>query len=432
MCTLVSSDKIESMQADSAGQLTYRWVICASAFLVLFVSNGMTLGGMAVFDIELMKSLTEITGAEISVTQIKLRDTIMFATASICGLGAGWLADKVGVKPMILVGLAMLAAGNFAYGQIQSLTNIYWIQASFGVVLALCGLMINVYLISSWFEKNRGLAIGLVLAGSSLGNAFFPQLNTGLMTMGDWRQVFAWIALIPLALLPVVLFLIRNGPNSAGKTATGGAPKVLAGYTLGEALTSRNFWVIAVIAMCTFYSILGMSANVFIYMSKSDYSPADASTGVSILFIGGLIGKIISGYLAENFGRKRILLTGLVLMLAGGAALLIATQSESSAALWSGLVAFGFGWGGIYTLIQLLSADLFGMRALGKVLAAINILDATGGALGPVVTGRLYDTSGSYFLPFAVITVLLLVATIAASLLNVKQAAYTVAASEPA
>jgi MFS family permease len=423
------------MQADSTGQLAYRWAICACSFLVLFVSNGMTLGGMAVFDIELMKSLSEITGSEISVTQIKLRDTIMFATASICGLGAGWLADKVGVKPMILVGLAILAAGNFLYANIQSLTQIYWIQAGFGVVLALCGLMINVYLISSWFEKGRGLAIGLVLAGTSLGNAFFPKLNTWLMTIGDWREVFGWIALVPLALLPIAFFVLRNGPNSAGKNEAGDGgmegPKVLPGYTLGEALKNRNFWIVAIIAMCTFYSILGMSANVFIYMSKSDFSPADASTGVSILFIGGLIGKVVAGFLAESFGRKRILLTGLALMLAGAVSLLIAIQSDKSVPLWAGLIAFGFGWGGIYTLIQLLSSDLFGMRALGKILAAVNILDAAGGALGPVVTGLLYDTSGSYFLPFAVITALLLVATIAASLLNVKSAAYLEPASEP-
>ena len=130
------------MQRASVEQQAYRWVICACSFVVLFVSNGMTLGGMAVFDIELMKSLGAITGSEISVTQIKLRDTIMFATASICGLGAGWLADKVGVKPMIIVGLALLAAGNFVYGSIQSLTQIYWIQAGFGVVLALCGLVL--------------------------------------------------------------------------------------------------------------------------------------------------------------------------------------------------------------------------------------------------------------------------------------------------
>ena len=414
------------MQNASATTQTYRWVICAVSLLVLMVSNGMTLGGMAVFDIELMKSLSEITGREISVTEIKLRDTIMLATASIFGLGSGWLADKVGVKPLILVGLAVFAAGNYFYGQVQSLAHIYWIQASFGAVLALCGLMINVYLISSWFDKQRGLAIGLVLGGSSIGNAFFPQLNTWLMTMADWRQVFEWIALIPFVLIPVAFFLLKPGPHSAAPRAaaeTAGPPRTLPGYTLGEALRSRNFWVIATIAMCTFYCILGMSANVFIYMSKSGYSAVDSSTGVSILFIGGFIGKVISGYLAENFGHKRILLTGLVLMLLGAVGLLFAIQLDSSVALWTGLSAFGFGWGGIYTLIQLLSADLFGMRSLGKILAAVNILDAAGGAVGPVMTGRLYDISGSYFLPFAVITGLLCVATVAASLLDLRKAA---------
>jgi MFS family permease len=292
--------------------------------------------------------------------------------------------------------------------------------------------MINVYLISSWFDKRRGLAIGLVLGGSSIGNALFPKLNTWLMTMADWRQVFEWISLIPLVLIPVAFFLIKHGPNSAGLPAAdnqAAPPRALTGYTLAEALSSRNFWIVATIAMCTFYCILGMSANVFIYMSKSNYSAADASTGVSILFIGGLIGKVISGYLAENFGRKLILLTGLGLMLAGGVSLMLAVQLESSLALWTGLVAFGFGWGGIYTLIQLLSADLFGMRSLGKILAAINILDAAGGALGPVTTGLLFDISGSYFLPFAVITGLLLVATIAASLLNLEKAAIRPATS---
>jgi MFS family permease len=413
------------MQNSTAATWNYRWVICGCSLLILMVSNGMTLGGMAVFDIELMNSLSEITGREISVTEIKLRDTIMLATASIFGLGSGWLADKVGVKPLLIVGLAILAAGNFLYGQVQSLAHIYWIQVSFGAVLALCGLMINVYLISSWFDKQRGLAIGLVLGGSSIGNALFPKLNTWLMTMADWRQVFEWIALIPLVLIPVAYFLIKGGPNSAGLPAADGyatPPRVLTGYTLAEALSSRNFWIVATVAMCTFYCILGMSANVFIYMSKSNYSAADASTGVSILFIGGLIGKVISGYLAENFGRKLILLTGLGLMLAGGISLMAAVQRESSFALWTGLIAFGFGWGGIYTLIQLLSADLFGMRSLGKILASINILDAAGGALGPVVTGILFDVSGSYFLPFAVITGLLLVATIAASLLNLEKA----------
>lgn len=411
----------------------YRWVICALSFLMLFVSQGMNFGGMAVFDVQLMEALSETAGRDISVSEIKARDLIMLLTAAIFGIGSGWLADKVGVKPLLLVGLALLAAANLAYARIDMLIDAYWISFGLGFVLALCGLMINVYLISSWFDRQRGLAIGIVLAGTSLGSAFFPRLNTWLIETGGWRQAFEWLAWIPLLLLPIAFFLIRNGPMSAGKREGPAAHIPLTGYSLAQALTSRNFWMLAAIAMCTFYSILGMQANVFIYMSKADYTPEVAATGVSILFLGGLFGKLTAGYLADTFGRKLILLTGLGLMLSGGVFLLFAIKLISEYALWAGLVCFGFGWGGIYTLIQLLAADLFGMIALGKILAAINVLDAAGGAAGPFVTGMLYDRTGSYFVPFAVIVGLLCVATLAATLLDMKQAAIseTRPASEP-
>ena len=415
------------MTGNTAEIRAYRWVICACAFLVLFVSNGMSFGGMAVFDIQLMDAISSATGTEVSVADIKWRDTIMLLSAAICGLGAGWLTDKVGVKPLILVGLVMLAVANVLYARVDQLIEAYWISAGLGVVLALCGLMINVYLISSWFDKQRGLAIGLMLAGTSLGNAFFPKLNTWLIATADWRQAFEWLAWVPLILLPIMFILIKNGPMSAGKPVaenTGEPPRELPGYTLGEALRSRNFWIVAIIAMCTFYSILGMSFNIFIYMSKSDYPPQVASTGITILFLGGLLGKVLTGYLAESFGRKLILLTGLVLMISGSISLLLAISWTSDIALWTGLVLFGFGWGGIYTLIQLLSADLFGMHSLGKILATVNILDAFGGAAGPIITGILYGATGSYFVPFAVMTGLLLVAIVAASFLDMRKAAF--------
>jgi MFS family permease len=359
----------------------------------------------------------------------------MLLTAAVFGVGAGWMADKVGVKPLILIGLAMLAAANFLLARIDALSEMYWISFGIGLSLTLCGLMLNVYLISSWFDKQRGLAIGIVLAGTSIGNAFFPRLNTWLIEIGGWRQAFEWLAWIPLILLPLGFFLIKNGPMSAGKregAAAAAAPVKLSGYTLGEALKSRNFWMLATIAMCTFYAILGMQANIFIYMRKAEFSPEVAATAVSILFLGGFFGKLLAGYLAETFGRKLILMTGLLLMLSGGFCLLAAIRFTSPEMLWTGLVFFGFGWGGIYTLIQLLAADLFGMIALGKILAAINILDAAGGAAGPFITGLLYDRTGSYFVSFAVITALLGVATLAAVLLDMKQAVIDEPAPQPA
>ena len=78
------------------------------------------------------------------------------------------------------------------------------------------------------------------------------------------------------------------------------------------------------------------------------------------------------------------------------------------------------GWGGLYTLIQLLTADLFGIIALGKIMGVINILDTIGGGLGPYLTGVLYDTTQGYLLPFALISVLLIVAFISSSMLKIN------------
>ena len=407
----------------------YRWIIVLCSFLILFVSNGMTIGGITVFDLEVLASLSEQAGREVSLGELKIRDGWMFLTAGILGMGAGWLADKVGVKPLIIVGLALLALCNFAYSQVQSLDrDLPDPRRASAWCWCLCGLMINVYLISRWFEKGRGLAIGLVLAGTSLGNAFFPQLNTWLNASMDELAGSVPVPRADSAGTPAGGNLRREGVARWTRGRLPAAPQPsdadLPGYTLGEALRSRNFWIICTLAFCTFYSILGMTAVTFVFLRVAEYPAQLAATGVTILFIGGLVGKIIAGYLAETLGRKPVLLVGLGLMLIGAIALFLAVLQGDEIFIWVGLVGFGFGWGGIYTLIQLLSADLFGLKSLGKILGAVNVLDTFGGAMGPVLTAMLYDRTGSFLVSFGVIVVMLLVATTAAAFLRMADAAY--------
>jgi len=417
---------VSSATQGSAG--SSRWVIVACSFLVLFISQGMTLGGLQVFDAKLLEHLTAVSGEPISLGAFKGGLSIMFATAGILGMLVGWLCDRIGAKKLILVGLALLAVGYFQFSSVNTLMDIYIISALFGLVLVLCGLMINVYLVSSWFTKKRGLAIGLVLAGTSFGSAAFPKLNNWLMSFGTWQEVFNWVAWIPVIVLPLLFFFLKDSPSlSKAASDSGSAPTELpqlSGYTLKEALLSRNFWIVASIAMCTFYSILAMSGHTFLFFRGQGYADSIAAWAVSIVFLGGLVGKIISGYLAESFGRKRVLITALGMMLVGIVTMLLAMQSGAKLSLWFGLLLFGFGWGGIYTLIQVLAADLFGMLALGKILGAINILDTFGGAAGPVITGIMVDQTQSYVQPFLVISVLLLIATIAASFLDMTKGVY--------
>lgn len=191
------------------------------------------------------------------------------------------------------------------------------------------------------------------------------------------------------------------------------------GFTLEQTLSSANFWFLSVMAFCTFYSILAMIGHVFLMLDGQGYSPQVSATGVSIIFIGGFIGKVISGKLAEMIGRKKVLVGGVAMMLLGSILLVSAIFYKNPLLIWIGLSLYGTGWGGLYTLIQLLVADLFGLIAIGKIMGVINIIDTIGGGLGPIITAVIYDSTQNYLTPFLVICGLLTVALVSSSMLKI-------------
>ena len=405
----------------------YRWIILAVCFFTITFTNGLTLGGLVVFDRELLNYLSEVTGEEVLRQDLKLKDAITLWSTAVFAFLAGIIIDRVGVRSLMISGLFILSATFYFYAQSDSLMDMYIIHIFQGMVLSVSGMVINVILISKWFNDNRGLAIGVLLAGTSVGNGVFPQINTYLLTIsdGDWRQVMMWLALIPLVYIPVIFAFIKEKPediqieennHTSNEFKTANIKK---GFTLQQTLSSANFWFLSVMAFCTFYSILAMIGHVFLMLDGEGYSPQVSATGVSIIFIGGFIGKVISGKLAEMIGRKKVLVGGVAMMLLGSILLVSAVFYKNPLLIWIGLSLYGTGWGGLYTLIQLLVADLFGLIAIGKIMGVINVIDTIGGGLGPIVTAIIYDSTQNYLMPFLVICGLLTVALISSSMLKI-------------
>ena len=405
--------------------LTYRWIILAVSFLLITVTNGLTLGGLYVFEEEIMNSLSQITGEDVLRADLKLRDATTLWSTAVFGFFAGVAADKIGVKKLMVSGLLILSACFWQYSQAESLNQMYIIHIFMGFVLCISGMLVNVILISRWFNNQRGLAIGILLAGTSTGNGLFPQLNTWLLSLGDWREVMTWLSLVPLFLIPFLLLVVKNGPEDLQKAEKEVSNKSFdasnqkGGFTLQQALKSKNFWLLSLMAFCTFYAILAMTGHVFLLLREENYVPQVAATGVSLIFFGGFIGKITSGELAEKYGRKVILLTGVGVMFIGSIFIVLALVYKNPIFVWIGLALYGTGWGGLYTLIQLLTADLFGLISLGKIMGVINILDTFGGGLGPFFTGYLYDQTQGYLIPFTLISILLVIAFISSSMLKI-------------
>ena len=406
----------------------YRWIILAVCFFTITFTNGLTLGGLVVFDRELLDYLSEVTGEEVLRQELKLKDAITLWSTAVFAFIAGIIIDRVGVRALMISGMLLLSATFYYYAQSDSLTDMYIIHIFQGMVLSMSGMVINVVLISKWFNDNRGLAIGVLLAGTSVGNGIFPQINTYLLTIsdGDWRQVMIWLALIPLAYIPILFAFIKEKPEDVADNQASNdfkASSIEGGFSLQQTLRSANFWFLSVMAFCTFYSILAMIGHVFLMLDGEGYSPQISATGVSIIFIGGFIGKVISGKLAEMIGRKIVLVGGVAMMLLGSLLIVSSIFYKNPLLIWIGLTLYGTGWGGLYTLIQLLVADLFGLIAIGKIMGVINIIDTIGGGLGPIITAVIYDSTQNYLLPFLVISALLVIALISSSMLKIDDKA---------
>ena len=396
----------------------YPWFIAAFASIALMVSNGQTISGLSVFDVEFINEFGWSRG------EIKLRDMVTLLLAGLAAPFVGVLLDRYGVRRCMLAGWAVLILSYFAYSRLGSLAGLYLIHAAFALVLVVCGLNAAVILVSKWFTRYRGTAIGIALMGTSLGGIVFPQYGTAMIELLDWRGAFAWGSVFPAVLLLITWFAVREAPRPAGPAAGTGAPGAApdpgagtvarsggaippgGGVSFATALRSPTFWALAVIAMTTFYTVLGVQAHIFLYMSDAQFDARTATNAVSLFFFCALIGKFAFGLASDFLDPRKVFYGNILVMLLGS---LILVRMDI-ALIWIAVVTFGLGWGGVYTVLQLTVMNTFGTRDAGKILGTITVLDATGGGLGIWLTGVIYDATGSYEIPFLIFAALILTA----------------------
>ena len=193
-----------------SGWRGYPILVAGLMLLVVALTNGMTNAGLTVFDESI---LTELG---CSVAQLKTRDSITFLAASLLVVVVGWLIDRYGFKPFLLLGLALLGVGYFLYSHAQSLGQLSLLHLLYAAVLALAGITISIITAATWMPERRGLAIGLVVAGSSAGGMILPPVANALNTAFGWRTAMRMEAIAPLLLMVVLLVVLRNRPKRDG------------------------------------------------------------------------------------------------------------------------------------------------------------------------------------------------------------------------
>ena len=388
----------------------YGWVIVGCMFLLLWTAHGLTLAGIPVFDELILDELG------ISRGTLKFRDFITVMCAGLSGPLVGYFADRYGTRPVIFAGLLFLSAALFLYSIISSPTHIYLIHVLMGLCFSATNIVVIVVLLSNWFVSKRGIALGLTLAGTSLGSAFLPQLSAWLIGQMHWRDAVLVLGCLPIVLIPVLYLLVRERPADLGVQPLGGeaAPRTAAAGSheidmreVWVQVKTFNFVLLSVIAVLIFYTSSAFIQHTFLYMRDQGFEPGTAATGFTIIFISGLVGKIASGFLAEKWGVKLIWIGFQALMLAGALVMIF----QGAEGVWLGLSFIGAGWGGAYSLTQLTISNTFPPHALGRLMGLFVIIEAIGSGSGSWLTGVVFDIQGSYDLAF-LLTVGFMVVTI--------------------
>lgn len=396
-------------------QKRYGWVIVAIAILSLVVSNGLAIGGLPPFYKPIREDFVDIGAIDASRAESFIGNSanITFLLSGVFSLIGGWFISRTGLKPVMLIGCVLLGGGLVIHSQASSAEVVYAARALMGASLGFIGVAPCVVLVSRWFDKGRGTALGIVLTGTSLGGALIPLVAAPLITRYGWR--FAMIALtsiIWLILVPAIAFFIKEPVEN---TATVTDADAANGMTLAEAIREPLFWAFGVCAALVFYPIFVTSQQFILYLQtpKIGVSAETAAFAQSALFAISIGGKFLAGTLSDKFRAIRVMVGCSLLMFAASLVLLGLTAENS---LYF-LLPFAIGYGGTFVLLQRLAADFFGRREIGKILGLITLIEVTGAAIGGRITGYLADRNGGdYTFAFYGVTIaagLAFVATLA-------------------
>ena len=385
--------------ASTSTRFFYGWIILTVAILALVVSNGLSIGGIPVFYKSIRDEFvaTGAVAADQAESFIAFGASLTFLFSGLISPLAGSIIQKFPLKTSMLVGCGLLGGGLLLHSFAGSTSTVYIARVMMGVSLGFIGVLPCVVLVSNWFVRRRGLALGILLTGTSAGGMIIPPVATPLIEQFGWRTAMSMLSLIIwFVLAPAVLFFVRTRPSDIGLSAdcdeqpATNSTRETAGVIYADAIRTPVFWIFALGAALIFYPIFVTSQQLILQTAKLGFTAWQSTLVLSGLFAVSVAGKFLFGFLSDKIAPVRVILVCTAVMFAS--TFLLLDLNATSAFLF--LVPFGLSYGGAFVLIQRLVADFFGDRDYPKILGAITISETLGAVLGGMITGWLADRSG--------------------------------------
>lgn len=415
------------MSSPATGKFFYGWYVLAACLLIYLFTNGMTIFVPQNLFPRFMETFSATEG------QVSLTTGLMFGVTIFLAPFAGYLIDRFGPLRIIRIGITILAICFTLYPFTQSIRQLILLHICLGFGLVLGGLVVNVVLLSNWFVRYRGAVIGLLTAMSSLGGLLLPNLISPLVNDPSygWRWGFGALT-VAFWLLAVVpgFWVLKTCPADVGQQPDGAAPTdtpktttetaqpVPDGVSFQTAIRSPTIYVLAISSACLWYTFQAINSQIQIFLEfEAGLTPQSATRLYSSIFGFSIAGKFLFGVISDRYPKRYVMRVTSLLLLVGS--LTIFTIQDGALALTGHTtqlmifaLLFGLGYGGSFTMIQLVCVESFGQRALGKLLGIIIGIDSAGGALGTILTGQLKTATGSYLMPFGIVSIVAFIALI--------------------
>ncbi|MBT5240313.1 MAG: MFS transporter [Rhodospirillaceae bacterium] len=363
--------------------------------LACSVGNGFGLSGFAfytfgVFVIPLVDAFGWTRGEVSAAASFLLLGTVF--TAPIVGT----IVDKFGAKRVGLISMGLLAIGYASLTQLGGgIAFFYAMWLAMSLVGGGTTPVVWTRAVNLWFDKGRGLALGLALAGSGLAGIIGPGAVTALIERYGWQAGYLGIsALILIVALPLIGLLFNDNAPSQNQTEQVDEPATHAGLTFQESYRTVVFWKIAIGFFFISAIIAGLLINLVPLLIDRDMTAMAAAKIAGVLGFSVLFGRIGVGFLIDHF--RAPLVAAVMFSATAIGCLLLTLDSAPTWVVYVAVITLGLSAAAEIDLVAFLVSRFFGLKAYGKIYGSQLSVFYLGAAAGPLAIGMSFDMFGGY------------------------------------
>ena len=390
----------------------YGWNVVFGAFLILALPFAIVFLSHSIF----LTPVCEALG--FSATQFSLVFTIVAIATAFMSPIIGTIIRKYNVKYVMAISGAITGLVFAGFGVATELWQFYVLSAILGIFTSGITQVPISYIVTNWFpEKKKGVATGIAFAGGNVGSLIVINLVTKLIPEVGYEKCYFILGGVMFVVTVLVsLFIIKEKPEDINQLPYGvveGEIKAkvetdinVEGYTFKEAKSSPVFYVFILAIVLLGVVFAGVQMHIPSYMQSIGHSAEFASMVLSLVSIFGIFSNVLIGLLLEKAGLR----TGMTII---GIAMLLAVVSLLLGETKIFAMLFGVIFGGFIAIASMgpsyLTSEIFGKKEYGIILGTVMMFFQLGGAVGPTLSGFIYDTTGAYQLTWIIFIVLLII-----------------------